>query len=114
MGFRPYDPHRPGGLDQRSPQADHSREVDVKKLFALLIVGCIVAAVVAAIKRQAATEPRMSMTEKMQRAMEEMPEDFPPKVMFNNIAAARENTDRILQLLETQRAVVTEPEAVAS
>lgn len=85
----------------------------MKKLLALLIVGGIVAAVVAAIKRQAPTEPRMSMTEKMQRAMEEMPEDFPPKVMFNNVTAARENTDRILELLE-QELVATREEAVAS
>ena len=31
--------------------------------------------------------------------MEEMPEDFPPRVMFDNVAATRANTDQILALL---------------
>jgi hypothetical protein len=37
---------------------------------------------------------------KMQEAMEAMPEDFPPVVMFDNVAATRENSERILELLE--------------
>jgi hypothetical protein len=36
----------------------------------------------------------------MKNAMEEMPEDFPPRVMFDNVATARENTDRILEILD--------------
>jgi hypothetical protein len=35
---------------------------------------------------------------------ERMPETAPPKWMFRNISAIRENTDRILQLLESERA----------
>jgi hypothetical protein len=31
-----------------------------------------------------------------------MPEDAPPKWMFRNISAIRENTERISQLLEKQ------------
>ena len=46
-------------------------------------------------------EKRREMFEKMRAHMESMPEDFPPLVMFNNVAAIRENTDRILELLET-------------
>jgi hypothetical protein len=38
-----------------------------------------------------------------------MPEDFPPVVMFNNVAAARENTERILELLEEDRSGTEEP-----
>jgi hypothetical protein len=34
--------------------------------------------------------------------IERMPEDAPPKWMFRNISAIRENTDRILQLLESE------------
>lgn len=45
-------------------------------------------------------EKRKEMFEKMRAGMESMPEDFPPMVMFNNIAATRENTERILTLLE--------------
>jgi len=35
----------------------------------------------------------------MRARMEEMPEDFPPRVMFDNAQAARDNTERILELL---------------
>jgi hypothetical protein len=31
-----------------------------------------------------------------------MPENAPPKWIFRNISAIRENTDRILQLLESE------------
>ncbi len=37
------------------------------------------------------------------RIIERMPEDAPPKWMFRNISAIRENTERILQLLESER-----------
>jgi hypothetical protein len=33
-----------------------------------------------------------------------MPDNAPPKWMFRNITAIRENTDRILELLESGRA----------
>ena len=36
------------------------------------------------------------------RMIERMPENAPPKWMFRNITAIRENTERILQLLEDQ------------
>jgi hypothetical protein len=34
--------------------------------------------------------------------VERMPENAPPKWMFRNISAIRENTERILQLLERE------------
>ena len=34
---------------------------------------------------------------------ENMPDDAPPKWMFRNIAAIRENTDRILEILDRDR-----------
>ena len=37
------------------------------------------------------------------RMIEHMPEDAPPRWMFRNISAIRENTDRILELLESER-----------
>jgi hypothetical protein len=43
------------------------------------------------------------MFAKMQAGMEAMPEDFPPVVLFNNVAAIRETTERILELLEENR-----------
>lgn len=33
----------------------------------------------------------------------DMPEDFPPKWMFTNISAIREQNDRILELLAAER-----------
>lgn len=36
--------------------------------------------------------------------IERMPENAPPKWMFRNITAIRENTERILELLEAERA----------
>lgn len=40
-----------------------------------------------------------------ERLIERMPENAPPKWMFRNISAIRENTERILQLLEDARPV---------
>lgn len=37
------------------------------------------------------------------RLFERMPENAPPKLMFRNISVIRENTERILQLLESER-----------
>jgi hypothetical protein len=37
------------------------------------------------------------------RLFERMPENAPPKLMFRNISAIRENTERILRLLESER-----------
>lgn len=39
-----------------------------------------------------------------ERMIERMPEDAPPKWMFRNITAIRENSERILELLEVERA----------
>ena len=38
----------------------------------------------------------------MARCIEAMPDTAPPKWVFSNITAIRENTDRILELLETR------------
>ena len=54
-------------------------------------------------KRQRQSESmaeRPTMWDKMRKGMEEMPEDFPPRVMYDNVEATRANTDRILEILE--------------
>jgi hypothetical protein len=43
-----------------------------------------------------------------EKMIERMPENAPPKWMFRNISAIRENTERILQLLEREPAVPTD------
>ncbi len=83
----------------------------MKKLAVFgLMCGVVGAAIVLVRKRQSAESPeereerqqrkRRGMFEKMQEGMEAMPEDFPPVVMFDNVAATRENSERILELLE--------------
>jgi hypothetical protein len=37
------------------------------------------------------------------RMFEHLPDDAPPKWMFRNIATIRENTDRILEILDPDR-----------
>jgi hypothetical protein len=39
----------------------------------------------------------------VEQMIERMPENAPPKWMFRNISTIRENTDRILRLLEDER-----------
>jgi hypothetical protein len=71
----------------------------MKKLAVLLFVGVLVWAAVMLGKRQSG-EQRPSMWDKMRQHMEDMPEDFPPRVMFDNVADTKENTERILEILE--------------
>jgi hypothetical protein len=79
----------------------------MKKLSVLVLLGGLVLAAVMRGKRQSGEE-RPSKWEKMKKAMEEMPADFLPRVMFDNVATARENTDRILEILEKGGAVSQE------
>ena len=50
--------------------------------------------------QSAKSAKREEMFAKMAANMESMPEDFPPVALFNNIAAIRETTERILEVLE--------------
>ena len=63
----------------------------VIKLVKVAIIACAVALVV----RLAGPKIR----ERMERKFEEASDDFPPKWMFRNVAAIRENTERILEVL---------------
>lgn len=56
-------------------------------------------------------EKRRQMSERLRAGMEAMPEDFPPRVMFDNVATTRENSERILELLEGEPTGATEPVA---
>jgi len=69
----------------------------------ILIAGaacCALAAAVTAAKKAGQTGPKPEVWDKMRAKMEEMPEDFPPRVMYDNIEATKANTDKILNLLE--------------
>jgi hypothetical protein len=44
-----------------------------------------------------------------EKTFDRMPDDAPPKWMFRNITAIRENTERILELVERGQPVTTDP-----
>ncbi len=67
---------------------------------ALIIGGAVVGAVLLARRARAMGCGEFSV-EKM---LERMPDTAPPKWMFLNISAIRENTDRILEKLEGESA----------
>jgi hypothetical protein len=46
--------------------------------------------------------------------LERMPDNAPPKWMFSNITAIRQNTDRILELAERANSQSTAPATAAS
>lgn len=70
-----------------------------KRLVMAGLAGCIVAAAMAVGKTKSA-QPRPEMWDKMRERMAEMPEDFPPRVMYDNVEATRANTEKILELLQ--------------
>ena len=47
------------------------------------------------------------------KMIERMPDDAPPKWMFRNISAIRQNTDRILELMEAEPRPAVSPETEA-
>jgi len=89
-----------------------------------LVAGAVLAVVLLVKKSQSSRSPderesrraekRREMFQKMQKGMEAMPEDFPPVAMFNNLAAIRENSERILELLEKDRSGTDEPVGTAA
>jgi hypothetical protein len=69
----------------------------------LVIVGGAVTGAAFVAKRIAASSGGGWKRADFDRLVERMPENAPPKWIFRNISAIRENTDRILQLLESER-----------
>jgi hypothetical protein len=65
----------------------------------LLISGAAVTGAALVAKRLASRSSGLDFG----RLFERMPENAPPKLMFRNISAIRDNTERILQLLESER-----------
>ena len=72
-----------------------------KKVIIVAAAGFVVGAGIAAAKRRAAG-PSPDRWARMREKMEQMPEDFPPRVMFDNLAATRANTEEILALLRDE------------
>ena len=75
-----------------------------KKLLIAAAGACAVAACAAAAAKKCAGADRTDRWERMRKRMDEMPADFPPRVMFDNVAATRANTEEILDLLREEPA----------
>jgi hypothetical protein len=65
----------------------------------LLMVGAALTGAALLVKRLASRSGGFDF----ERLIERMPENAPPKWIFRNISAIRENTERILQVLESER-----------
>ncbi len=65
-----------------------------------LIVGAAFVGAVVLAKRHALSRDGFDI----ERFIERMPDNAPPKWAFNNISAIRKNTDRILEILAEQKA----------
>ena len=76
----------------------------------LLIVGGVVVGAAVVARRCASRCGGIDF----ERMIERMPENAPPKWMFTNISAIRENTERILRLLEPEHGPAREPALTAS
>jgi hypothetical protein len=66
----------------------------------LLLVGAAAVGAGVVVRRAARSGCGSFDFEKM---LDRMPENAPPKWMFRNISAIRANTERILELLQTER-----------
>jgi hypothetical protein len=84
-----------------------------------LLASAVFAAVILAKKSQSPestqerearrAEKRRAMSQAMHACMKAMPDDFPPLMMFKNVEATRENSERILELLEKDQSGTQEP-----
>ena len=74
----------------------------------LLVAGGIAGAAGAlvALKLRTSGDPKEAMAHRMREHLESMPEDFPPRMMLDNLAATRENTEQILRILGDQGTAV--------
>lgn len=84
-----------------------------KKVIVGAVVGAgTIAAISAARSKAAESAPKPSVWEKMQAGMEDMPEDFPLRMMFDSIEAIRANSDRTVELLERRQGAANESELI--
>lgn len=90
------------------------KKCNAKKCLSLIAAGGGLLALALVVKRSragATATPGPTMWDKMEEAMASMPETFPPRVMFDNVVAIRQDTARIIEMLEPrQTASVPEPD----
>jgi len=84
-----------------------------KKLLIGVFAGFGAAACIAACAKSgkcqsdSESEPKPTVWDTTRKGLEEMPEDFPPRIMFDNIEATKANTDEILTLLKEEALATT-------
>ena len=96
-----------GGPSPLFGAARSSHDQVMKKCFAFAVL-LVVAGVLAKL-----LSPKMQNVD-WEKRFERMPENAPPKWMFRNIRAIRENTDRILELVDQDRSGSPEPASAAT
>lgn len=80
-----------------------SKKVVMGAVAGLGAAACIVACAKSGrCQGDGASTPKPTVWDKMRQGMEEMPDDFPPRIMFDNIEAIRANTDEIVTLLSEE------------
>ena len=75
-----------------------NKRLTIGAIAGLGVAACVVACAKSG-KCQNEPAPKPTVWDKMRKGIEEMPEDFPPRVMFDNVEAMKTNTDEILRLL---------------
>ena len=85
-----------------------------KKVLIGAAAGVAIAGAIAAAAKKGESGPKPTIWDKMRQGMEEMPEDFPPRIMFDNIEAAKANTEEILTLLRKQQTSADDIEVMSS
>jgi hypothetical protein len=83
---------------------------EAKIMIKALLAGAVVIGAVVVAKRHVLSREGFDI----ERFVERMPDNAPPKWAFQNITAIRENTDRILELLDSQRKADLGEESVRS
>ena len=83
-----------------------NKKILVGGAVGLAAVACVTACAKSG-KCQNESTTKPTVWDKMRKGMEEMPEDFPPRVMFDNIEATKANTEEILTLLEREALATT-------
>jgi hypothetical protein len=86
-------------LSAQNPRMVESSTEEAKIMIKALLAGAVVIGAVVVAKRHVLSRDGFDI----ERFIERMPDNAPPKWAFQNITAIRENTDRILELLDGQR-----------
>jgi hypothetical protein len=75
-----------------------------KFLIGFILGGAAAIALTTAARNRGEPQASPGVWERMKSAMQDMPEDFPPRVMYDNVENTKANTEEILDLLRVHAA----------